>query len=345
MKHLKQGQSSMKSFKAIVEKIEKKLSVSAINAKFLFFFFSTIIILSGILVGIRNTTNILYNPRDGDFQTYNMVRRLLSGQVPFRDFFVYLGFGPLYLASLFSIFSNTFTFNLIVVDALSIVIFVFMIAVISYVISKDFKYSLVSSTIIMAFIISAIMIFPQNLSSLASESLFAGRIAGLADALYKLTVHGTSLKLWRSFVMFASVAFLIYFAKNQNSRVRTFIASRNFYLKSMICGAAAGSFILWSNDGGVSTYIALSFCYFLWMITAAKPLKVIAGTIIYSLSTLLFVFILVNIFTLGNFSEWLKFTLSVSGYQSWYFGFIQVCFYVIADFVCAKISGTKNAPL
>ncbi len=321
MKHYIQGQSSMQAFREIVKKIEKKIYVSAKSTKFLFFFFSTIIIFSGILVGIRNTTNILYNPIDGDFQTYNMVRRLLVGQVPFRDFFVYLGFGPLYLASLFTVLSNTFTFNLIVVDAVSIIIFVFMVAVISYVISKDFKYSLVSSTIVMAFILSAIMIFPQNLSSLASESLFARRIIDLADALYKLTVHGTSLKLWRSFILFAVVAILICFAKNQNSKVRRFISSKNFYLKSMISGAAAGSIILWSNDGGVSTYIALSFCYFLWMITSNKPLKVIAGTIIYSLSTLLIVFLLVNTLTLGNFSEWLKFTLSVSGYQSWYFGF------------------------
>ena len=311
----------MRALRGLLEKAEKKVLNVVENTKYTFIFFSIIVIFSGILVGIRNTTNILYNPIDGDFQTYNMVRRLLAGQVPFRDFFVYLGFGPLYLASLFTVFSNTFAFNLVVVDAVSIVIFVFMITVISYVISKNFKYSLIFSTVLLAFILSAIMIFPQSINSLAVESLIAERASNLADTLYKLTVHGTSLKLWRCFIMFAAVALFIYFAKNQNSSIRKFISARNFYLKSMICGAAAGSIILWSNDGGVSTYIALSFCYFLWMIASHRFFKVIAGTVIYSLATLLSVFILVNIFTLGNFTEWLKYTLSVSGYQSWYFGF------------------------
>ena len=311
----------MLEIRIFLKKIEKKILYAVENQKHVLIFFSFIVILSGILVGIRNTTNILYDPINGDFQTYNMVRRLLDGQVPFRDFFVYLGFGPLYLASLFTVFSNTFAFNLVVVDAISIIIFIFMITVIGYVISKSLKYSLIYSAVLLAFILSTIMIFPQSINSLASESLFAKGIINLSDALYKLTVHGTSLKLWRSFILFVAVAILIYLAKNQNSKVRKFISSKNFYLKSVICGAVAGSIILWSNDGGVSTYIALSFCYFLWMITAVKPFKVIAGTIIYSLASLLSVFILVNIFTLGNFAEWFKFTLSITGYQSWYFGF------------------------
>ena len=311
----------MLKLKDFLNTIEIKLSKVVQKNRFILIFFSANVIITGVLMGIRNTTNILYNPINGDFQTYNMVRRLLGGQIPYRDFFVYLGFGPLYLASFFTIFSNTFAFNLIVVDTISIIIFVFMITVIAYLISKNIKYSLVFSAILLAFTLSAVIVFPQSINSLAAESLFAGRIINLTDTLYKLTVHGTSLKLWRSFIMFATVAIFIYFAKNTNSKTRKFIASKNFYLKSMICGAAAGSVILWSNDGGVSTYIALSFCYFLWMITSSKPLKLIAGTIIYSLATLLCVFILVNIFTLGNFAEWLKFTFSVSGYQSWYFGF------------------------
>ena len=66
-------------------------------------------------------TDPMFNPINGDYQTYNGIRRLLSGQIPFKGFYYYLGFGPLYITSIltalswreFSIFSTCYTITTI----------------------------------------------------------------------------------------------------------------------------------------------------------------------------------------------------------------------------------------
>lgn len=40
-----------------------------------------------------------FYPINGTFQNYNPVRRLLDGQIPYRDFQDYLGLGHLYLGA------------------------------------------------------------------------------------------------------------------------------------------------------------------------------------------------------------------------------------------------------
>lgn len=40
-----------------------------------------------------------FNPINGTFQNFNPVRRLLSGQIPYRDFQDYLGLGHLFAGS------------------------------------------------------------------------------------------------------------------------------------------------------------------------------------------------------------------------------------------------------
>ena len=41
-----------------------------------------------------------FYPINGSFQNYNPVRRLISGQIPYRDFQDYLGLGHLYIGSI-----------------------------------------------------------------------------------------------------------------------------------------------------------------------------------------------------------------------------------------------------
>lgn len=51
------------------------------------------------MAAVRGTVaaaDLTYNITNGDFQNYNPVRRMLAGQVPYRDFTVYLGVGELY---------------------------------------------------------------------------------------------------------------------------------------------------------------------------------------------------------------------------------------------------------
>ena len=63
-----------------------------------------ILIVSLLLLCITNGmsagTDADFYAVNGDFQNYNVVRRLLDGQTPFKEFAAYLGCGHLYLGTL-----------------------------------------------------------------------------------------------------------------------------------------------------------------------------------------------------------------------------------------------------
>lgn len=62
-----------------------------------------ILLLATYLHAHNAIYTIDFSPVNGTFQNYNVVRRLLDGQIPFRDFNVYLGVGHLYLGSLITL--------------------------------------------------------------------------------------------------------------------------------------------------------------------------------------------------------------------------------------------------
>lgn len=62
-----------------------------------------ILILSLCLLHAVDTCySLSFGVTDGVFQNYNVVRRLLDGQVPYRDFTLYLGLGHLFSGSFFT---------------------------------------------------------------------------------------------------------------------------------------------------------------------------------------------------------------------------------------------------
>ena len=89
----------------------------------------------------------------------------------------------------------------------------------------------------------------------------------------------------------------------------------------MAIAAIAGACILWSNDGGVSTYITISFVYFLILIKKYKTniKKILLYTLMYIGVSVLSALIILAIVTRGNVLSWFKYTLGVSSYQMWYY--------------------------
>ena len=61
------------------------------------------IILTLIIHALPAGFNADFFAINGDFQNYNVIRHLLAGQSPFRDFVVYLGGGHLYIGAALSI--------------------------------------------------------------------------------------------------------------------------------------------------------------------------------------------------------------------------------------------------
>lgn len=52
-----------------------------------------ILILICLLHSLEAAHYVNFYPMNGTFQNYNPVRRLLSGQIPYKDFNTYLGLG------------------------------------------------------------------------------------------------------------------------------------------------------------------------------------------------------------------------------------------------------------
>ena len=62
-------------------------------------------------------------PINGDFQNYNPARRFLDGQIPFKDFSVYIGCGEMLLDALgLFVIGNTFTNSLMVIRFFDVII-------------------------------------------------------------------------------------------------------------------------------------------------------------------------------------------------------------------------------
>ena len=68
-------------------------------ARVLYFAIFSVLIIHSLPAGF----NADFFAINGDFQNYNVVRHLLAGQSPFRDFIVYLGGGHLFIGATLSL--------------------------------------------------------------------------------------------------------------------------------------------------------------------------------------------------------------------------------------------------
>ena len=91
------------------------------------FLFLTISTLSQIY------PTVFFFPIDGNYQNYNVVRRLLDGQIPFKDFVVYLGPLHLYLGSAVTkLLGNNFVSSVLAYNILTKFIFLVFIQVVLF---------------------------------------------------------------------------------------------------------------------------------------------------------------------------------------------------------------------
>jgi hypothetical protein len=194
-----------------------------------------------------------YNPINGDFQTYNPLRRMAAGQVPGRDFQPYMGLGITYVTYLpFKLMGETFSaskfsaqlmhmwlfslgslvlfrllrFNWFTAFALS-----FILQLYAYV-ASDYLYTLTMDWEIA----ETALPFGQTFSALSHAE---NSCLGVRIALPFLTA---GLLLW------------IYRRK----------AKLSGDMEALIWGFIAGAQAFWSNDYGFTSMVVLSASYFLF---------------------------------------------------------------------------------
>ncbi|OXM88409.1 hypothetical protein [Paenibacillus rigui] len=243
-----------------------------------------------------------FYPANGDFQNYNGYRRLLEGQTPFQDFFYYLGLGPLYINSIPLLFlGNNFTSSLFATNFITS----FMFALSVYVISRCNNLSNVKSLLLTL----VLLLSACNYTGFSIVSEFFKRY----DFLYYVQ-PGNSDRMVRAFLPFLLILVFIICNKLKFKHV----LFKNSYFISTLYGLLIGFSISWSNDYGISVFIAGSFIMVLLNLKFEK--KFLYNILLYFIGCLTGCYFIVNILTFGNFSNWLDYNfLGVAKYQFWYY--------------------------
>lgn len=280
--------------------------------EFFCFLIILFLILLCILQGIKRIYTSDFSPINGDFQNYNPYRRLLDGQIPFKDFSVYLGLGHLYLGSfLLRFLPNNFTMSLFSTTFITVLGFEISVFIIAYLIFKDKLLSLVVTLFSTIFNILRPNFITNNISQNFIPSFDFGLEPGLsARRIRALAVPVLILLVLVGFKVIDKLSLNTLAIKNNISTI-----------KKIYLGFCAGIMILWSNDYGMSSYICCSFTYFFVIIKLYNKnvLEIIKSVLIYILSSLVGIILVLFVVTHGNIDSWIVYTLGAGQYQSWYY--------------------------
>lgn len=251
---------------------------------------------------------IAYN---GTFQDFNPVRRFLSGQVPYRDFQDYLGLGHLYLGSIFTwLLGGKYRASLV---AFRLVAFL-STGLIFYVASR---IALKKSTLALSLanILLAInLIQPTFLDALVADT-------NVKDALNYAMTTGNSARMLRGAILPISAFVVLKFGE----KFANWIDSKNLKIRKelflcIVAGAIAGVCFPWSNDYGISSWLCiLLMTFFVALSRSRKLIQAFVGFFLAVVASVMSCFIVVEIFTLGHFGQWLFATFGTGGFQTWYY--------------------------
>lgn len=265
-----------------------------------------------------------FYPINGTFQNYNPVRRLLNGQVPYIDFADYLGMGHLYIGSIATVvFGGDYQGSLI---AFSFLTFLAM-GMLSYVIGNavtqgEKEISLCITNLIL------LMLLVQPLFLVNGLAI----ITDIKDALNQALSPGTSARYIRGFIV-PIVIGLFNFGCNIKCDHITIPLKLSEYKGSIGIGILAGFSFCWSNDYGISSWVCLAIMLVAVQFSRTRNfIYAIRHLIVEITVSLISLFIFIEFFTLGHFTEWFQFTFGTGGYQRWYYNSPKSYYLYDADF-------------
>ncbi len=266
-----------------------------------------------------------FYPINGTFQNYNPVRRLLNGQIPYKDFSDYLGMGHLYLGSMATFFfggsyrSSLMAFSFLTFSGL---------ACLSIIICKSIFYKWTSAIGLTNFIL--LMVITQPLFFVNVLGLNGNIISALN---YALGV-GNSARFVRGLILPVSVAiFGIFFSFLQKNKQK-YAKSKWFgYFAPIGAGVIAGFSFIWSNDYGIGCFVCICIMTFFMVLFRTRSFLVaLRYTVAEAAVSVVSIFVFAEIFTLGHFRNWAQNTFGTGGYQSWYYNSSKSYYLYDVDF-------------
>ena len=233
---------------------------------------------------------------NGTFQNYNAIRRILNGQIPFIDFIPYLGSGPVYLTSLFTLLGGgSFGSSITACNILTNLIYPMIIYQISH---YYFRYNGVIPLFILVTIIYSNYFDNITLSSMMTSGISLRGVRGMI-----LPVSMLLCSAWISII------------KNKFQQ-HPFKDSFIQLTLSIIAGFA----FCWSNDYGVCVWLSLCLIVpFITLIRSNSVIKTLSSCIIMTVGSTLSIIITAVIYSKGHFSAWLKGNFDFSDYMQWYY--------------------------
>ena len=262
---------------------------------------------------VRAAYTVDFSATNGTFQNYNVVRRLLCGQIPYKDFTTYLGVGHLLTGSIFTfLFGGNFAGSLVAFSFLTLL-----------------SFCLISLSLGRAVLGKSMIIYPVTLAMvvvLLVQPLFYTSAAGLfteiVAAMNAALTPGNSARFVRGMVLPMSllVPISIYSLLKKYVSAGKLSEKQSQTILYLTNAVVAGACFTWSNDYGIACWL----CAFIVQTsvnirTLRSAHKVIIGSIIYLIANIITILSLISIVTHGGFIEWLNTLAGISEFQRWYY--------------------------
>lgn len=284
------------------------------------------LLLICILFSLQSGHYANFFPINGTFQDFNPVRRMMAGQIPYKDFQDYLGMGHMYVGTLATIlFGGTYQASIMAFTFLTMLSFVLISVVIGKAVFGEKKTALIMTNILLVLLITQPLFFANIL--VGSKEI--------KEALQYVLQKGNSARYIRGMIL-PLICMGIYFLDKVLQKLRVKHAFVDKYKDALTiagAGVIAGFSFIWSNDYGISCWLCAFIMVFIISLARTKRiLKAIGIAVVELIISLISIFIFAEIFTLGHFTNWFASTFGTGGYQTWYYNSYKSYYFFDVDF-------------
>lgn len=279
-------------------------------------FFVLFCVITAIIFASYRSVNGDFVAYNGDFQNYNIFRRLIAGQVQYKDFVNYLGNGMVFINLPLVYLFGTFGDSVFITNFTTSVLYSLILYISLYTVLQDRKK---------AYVISGMMAIA---SFIVLHMGFHGTF--YYNYIYNVVYMGElghSMRTTRAFLPFMLVG-IIYIVKTKIKCDSLLIDIFQTCRLRIAVYFVLGMLTVWSNDYGYSCVVCIFVIMLLvnlfgrsvFPVRALAICKPLLACVTAMISTIAGMLSSVAIITHGNIMEYFSITLGISQYQFWYYG-------------------------
>ena len=260
------------------------------------------VILVYFISAYKNIPNLDYVAINGQFQNYNVIRRFLSGQIPFVDFKCYLGIGHLLMTSVVTfLLGGSFAAACLAYDfvsSLSVVLYCYI-----------WCYIIFRKNWVIPFVLSLYFRLFDNLYAVIPYYPINSMMAG-----------GTSARIIRALIIPVSITVFTKGSEFIESHEK-WSEHKQLYAHVLLLSALGGLGVVWGNDYGIVSCIAIFLLVMLLTVIRFRSFKTLLLTCLVLFSGVsVTAFLISACVTRGHSVVWFKNNFLTASYHGWYYG-------------------------